>query len=79
MATNIKNLAAAKQPIYKAGRVTRIILPNGQKYEASTNGIFENPSDYAKKELGRLSELNSLDVTIEYPKTAKVDLSDVTY
>lgn len=76
MATNIKNLAAAKQPIFKAGQITRIILPNGQKYEASSNGVFENPSEWAKKELTRLAELNSLSIRVEYPKSHKVESSD---
>lgn len=76
MATNIKNLAAAKQPIFKAGRITRIILPNGQKYEASANNIFENPTEWAKKELIRLAELNSLYISVEYPKSHKVESSN---
>lgn len=76
MATNIKNLAAAKQPIFKAGQITRIILPNGQKYEASSNGIFENPTEWAKKELTRLSELNSLSISVEDSRSTKVESSD---
>lgn len=76
MATNIKNLAALKKPIFRAGRVTRIILPNGQKYEASVDGIFENPTDWAKEELTRLAELNSLLVSVEYPKSHKAESSD---
>lgn len=70
----IKKLIKDKTPIYKAGRVTKIFLQNGIEYKANKEGIFENPSDYAKKELEYLAKINDLLVTIEYP--AQVTIRD---